>query len=243
MNSFISSFTPAAGLSFVVQDYETALLFRHGRYLRLLAPGKHRLWTSGHEVKRVDIRAQTLLVQGQELLTADQVVLKVNALATFRVADALTMHRASADPAGSLYLEVQLALRQVVAADAAETFLQQKTGLGEKLLALITPAATALGLKAERVDIRDVMLPADLKRSYMSALQQRQEALASLEKARAETAALRTLANAAKLMRDNPELLPLRYLQTLQEVGASPGNSLVLGLTDSDKLKAATAAK
>lgn len=239
MNSFISSFTPAAGFSFVVQDHETALLFRHGRYLQLLAPGKHRLWTSGHEVKRVDIRAQTLLVQGQELLTADQVVLKVNALATFRVAGALAMHRASADPASSLYLEVQLALRQVVAADAAETFLQQKTGLGEKLLALITPAATALGLKAERVDIRDVMLPADLKRSYMSALQQRQEALASLEKARAETAALRTLANAAKLMRDNPELLPLRYLQTLQEVGASPGNSLVLGLTDSDRLKTA----
>jgi len=84
-----------------------------------------------------------------------------------------------------------------------------------------------------------VMLPADLKRSYMSALQQRQEAQASLEKARAETAALRTLANAAKLMRDNPELLPLRYLQTLQEVGASHGNTLILGLTDSEKLKAA----
>lgn len=242
MTTFISSFQPFFGLGFVINDHETALLFQHGRYLRVLSPGRHRVWASGHEVKRVDTRAQTILVQGQELLTADQVVLKVNALATFRVADALAMHRASADPAGSLYMEVQLALRQLVAADAAETFLQQKTGLGEKLLALIAPAATVLGLKAERVDIRDVMLPADLKRSYMSALQQRQEAQASLEKARAETAALRTLANAAKLMRDNPELLPLRYLQTLQEVGASVGNTLVLGLTDSDKLKTAVKA-
>lgn len=239
MTTCISSFQPSFGLGFVINDHETALLFQHGRYLRTLAPGQHRLWSAGHEVKRVDTRTQTLLVQGQELLTADQVVLKVNALATFRVADALTMHRASADPAGSLYLEVQLALRQVVAADAAETFLQQKTGLGEKLMALIAPAAAALGLKTERVDIRDVMLPADLKRSYMSALQQRQEAQASLEKARAETAALRTLANAAKLMRDNPELLQLRYLQTLQDVGSSVGNTLVLGLTDSEKLKAA----
>lgn len=239
MTAFISSFHPSFGTSFVINDHETALLFQHGRYLRALAPGRYRLWAMGHEVKRVDTRAQTLLVQGQELLTADQVVLKVNALATFRVADALAMHRACADPAASLYMEVQLALRQVVAADAAETFLQQKTGLGEKLLALITPAAAALGLKADRVDIRDVMLPADLKRSYMSALQQRQESQASLEKARAETAALRTLANAAKLMRDNPELLPLRYLQTIQEVGSSMGNTLVLGLTDSEKLKAA----
>ncbi|MGV3659853.1 MAG: slipin family protein [Prosthecobacter sp.] len=236
MTTFISTFRPSAGFSFVVQDSEVALLFRHGRYIRTLAAGKHRLWTSGHEVKRIDHRGQTLLVQGQELLTADQVVLKVNALATFRVADALAMHRATNDPAGALYLEVQLALRQIVSADPAEDFLQQKAGHGDKLLALITPAATALGLKVDRVDIRDVMLPADLKRSYMSALQQRQEAQASLEKARAETAALRTLANAAKLMRDNPELLPLRYLQTLQEVGASVGNTLVLGLTDSEKL-------
>ena len=236
MNTFISTFRPAAGFSFVIQDHETALLFRHGRYLSVLAPGKHRLWTSGHEVKRIDYREQMILVQGQELLTADQVVLKVSAVATFRVADALAMYRASQDAAAVLYSEIQLALRQIVAAEAAEAFLQ-KTGHGAKLLELIADRAQSLGLKVDRLDLRDVMLPADLKRSFMSALQQRQEAQAGLEKARAETAALRTLANAAKLMRDNPELLQLRYLQTLQEVGTSMGNTLVLGLTDGEKLK------
>jgi regulator of protease activity HflC (stomatin/prohibitin superfamily) len=238
MNIFTSTFRPAAGFSFVIQDHETALLFQHGRYLSVLAPGKHRLWTSGHEVKRVDNREQMILVQGQELLTSDQVALKISALATFRVVDALTMHRAAQDPATMLYSEIQLALRQVVSVETAEAFLQQKTGHGAKLLELITDHAQSLGLKVERIDIRDVMLPADLKRSFMSALQQRQEAQAGLEKARAETAALRTLANAAKLMRDNPELLQLRYLQTLQEVGTGVGNTLVLGLTDSDRLKA-----
>jgi len=237
MNTFISTFRPAAGFSFVIQDHETALLFRHGRYLSALAPGKHRLWTSGHEVKRIDYREQMILVQGQELLTADQVVLKVSAVATFRVADALAMYRASQDAAAVLYSEIQLALRQIVAAEAAETFLQQKTGHGAKLLELIADRAQSLGLKVDRLDLRDVMLPADLKRSFMSALQQRQEAQAGLEKARAETATLRTLANAAKLMRDNPEILQLRYLQTLQEVGTSMGNTLVLGLTDGEKLK------
>jgi regulator of protease activity HflC (stomatin/prohibitin superfamily) len=237
MNTFISTFRPAAGFSFVIQDHETALLFQHGRYLRALEAGKHRLWSAGHEVKRIDNREQMLQVQGQELLTADQVVLKVSAVATFRVADALTMHRATQDAAAVLYSEVQLALRQIVAAEAAEAFLQQKAGHGTKLLELITDRAQSLGLKVDRIDIRDVMLPADLKRSFMSALQQRQEAQAGLEKARAETAALRTLANAAKLMRDNPELLQLRYLQTLQEVGTGFGNTLVLGLTDSERLK------
>lgn len=240
MNPLISTFRPATGFGFVIQDHETALLFKHGRYVGALPPGKHRLWTGGYEVKRVDVREQTMPVQGQELLTADQVALKISALAAFRVADPLMMHRATGDAAGALYTQIQLALRQVVAADTAEAFLQQKAGLGSKLLELVADRAGLLGLKVERVDIRDVMLPAELKRSFMSALQQRQEANAGLEKARAETAALRTLANAAKLMRDNPELLQLRYLQTLQEIGTGMGNTLVLGLTDSEKLTART---
>jgi len=240
MTTFTSILHPAPGFAFAIQDHEVALLFKHGRFVAALPPGKHRLWTGGHQVKRVDTREQMILVQGQELLTADQVALKVSALATFRVADPLTMHRAASDPAGALYTEVQLALRQIVAADAAEAFLHHKAGHGAKLLELTTARAALLGLKIDRIDIRDVLLPADLKRSFMAALQQRQEAHAGLEKARAETAALRTLANAAKLMRDNPELLELRYLQTLQEVGASVGNTLVLGLTDAEKLTAKT---
>lgn len=237
MNTFISTFRPSTGISFVIQDCETALLFQHGRFIRVLTAGKHRLWATGHEVKRIDTREQMLVVQGQELLTADQVALKISALAVFRVTDALALHRAANDVVAVLYTEIQLALRQLVAADIAETFLQQKAVHGEKLHGQVTARAQALGLQLDRIEIRDVMLPAELKRSFMSALQQRQEANAALEKARAETAALRTLANAAKLMRENPELLSLRYLQTLQEVGTSMGNTLVLGLTDCDKLK------
>lgn len=243
MTTFISHFRPLIARSFVVQDHECALHFKDGRYIGLLAPGKHRFWTTGHEVKSVDLRAQAIVVQGQELLTADQVVLKVSVLASFQVVDALAMHRATSEVTTVLYTDIQLALRQIVSAETAEVFLQQKADHGAKLLALVADRAKALGLKMERVDIRDVMLPADLKRSFMSALQQRQEAQAGLEKARAETAALRTLANAAKLMRDNPELLQLRYLQTLQEVGTGVGNTLVLGLTDSEKLKGSLSCK
>ncbi len=240
MNNLICTFRPIAGLRFIVEDHQTALLFRHGRFVRTLDAGTHRLWKGGHEVKRIDSREQMLVVQGQELLTADQVAIKVSALATFQVVDALKMYRATDDAIAMLYTEIQLALRQIVAPETAEAFLQTKAAHGAALLTLVTERAAELGLAVHRIDIRDVMLPADLKRSFMSAIQQRQEAQASLEKARAETAALRTLANAAKLMRDNPELLQLRYLQTLQEVGTSMGNTLVLGLTDSERLKAIT---
>jgi regulator of protease activity HflC (stomatin/prohibitin superfamily) len=236
MTTPLIPFRITPGFAFVVQEHESVLLFRHGKYVATLAPGRHRRWRRGYHALPVDLREQTLLVTGQEMLSADQVVLKISALTTFRIVDALALHRTTGDLDGTLHAEVQLALRQTVAAVTAEEFLQHKAGHGPALLARISPRATTLGLQIDRVEIRDVMLPADLKRSFMSALQQRQAAQVELDKARTETAALRTLANAAKLMRDNPELLPLRYLQTLQEIGSNPMNTLVLGLTDSDKL-------
>jgi regulator of protease activity HflC (stomatin/prohibitin superfamily) len=238
MTTYITTIQPVPGFAFVIRDYETALLFKHGQFVGTLDPGRHRFWTGGYEVVRADTRTQMLTVQGQDLLTADQVTLKVSAVAAYRVTDALATRSTTNDPAGVMHLEVQLALRQVLAADTADAFLQKKADHGGKLTELLARRAPLYGLTVDHIDIRDVMLPADLKRSFMAALQQRQEANASLEKARAETAALRTLANAAKLMRDNPELLPLRYLQTLQELGSSMGNTFVLGLTDSDKLAA-----
>lgn len=227
------------GISFTVQDYQSALLYRNGAYKATLTAGKYRFWNNGYTVMILDKRDQQLVVQGQEVLTSDHVVLKVSALATYRVVDALTLTRAIAEPYALLYTDLQLALREVVSASTAEDFLSQKNLQDEKLTALMTERCKQLGVEFHRVALRDVMLPGELKRSFMSALQQRQEAHASLEKARAETATLRTLANAAKLMRDNPELLQLRYLDTLNNLRDSKNTSLVLGLTDSDKLKVA----
>jgi regulator of protease activity HflC (stomatin/prohibitin superfamily) len=156
----------------------------------------------------------------------------------YRVADALKLHRSMEYPEAMLYADVQLALRQVVSTLSAEDFLSKKSGFAPELQHLLDERFQSVGLKLERADVRDVMLPADLKRAYTDALKSKQESHAALERARSETAALRTLANAAKLMRDNPELLSLRYLQTLAEVGAGVGNTLVLGLADADKLQA-----
>lgn len=222
-----------------IQEHETGLLFRDGQFVSELKPGKHEfLKKLGSEltVKTFDLRERQMLVQGQELLSADQVALKVSATVVYRVVDALKLHRAMEYPELLLHIDVQLALRQVVSTLSAEEFLQKKSSFTTELKSLLDQRFTNAGLKLERADIRDVMLPADLKRAFTEALKSKHEANAALEKARSEAAALRTLANAAKLMRENPELLSLRYLQTLGEVGAGTGNTLVLGLTEAAKL-------
>lgn len=231
--------------SVIVQEYETGLLFRDGQFVQELKPGKHEFKTEGAEpnaeggeltVKTFDLRVRSMVVQGQEVLSSDQITLKVSAVATYCVADALKLYRSVDVPESVLHAEVQLALRQVIGTLSAEQFLTKKSGFGAELKALLEQSFAIIGLRLERADIRDVMLPPELKRAYTDAFKSKQEAHASLEKARAETAALRTLANAAKLMRENPELLSLRYLQTLQEVGAGSGNTLVLGLTEAAAL-------
>ena len=234
--NLIQAFTPTTGFAFAVPDSSAALLFQHGKFVQQLAPGRYRLWKGGHQVVQYDLRLQQAIIQGQDLLTSDQVSLKISTALMFRVADPLVSYRAVADPTAVVYLEVQLALRQLVASMTSEEFLKSKASHGTALQETLRPRAEALGLVIDRIEVRDVMLPAELKKAFMAALQQRQEANASLEKARAETAAIRTLANAAKLMRENPELLQLRYLQTLGDIGAGKCSTLVLGLTDAEKL-------
>ena len=226
----------------IINEHETGLLFRDGQFVSELKPGRHEFRNRSRTeliVKVFDLRERSLQVQGQELLSADQVALKVSAVVAYRLVDALKLHRAMEFPEVLLYADVQLALRQIVATLSAEEFLAKKSGFATELKSLLDERFTSAGLKLERADIRDVMLPADLKRAFTEALKSKHEANAALEKARSETAALRTLANAAKLMRENPELLSLRYLQTLGEVGAGTGNTLVLGLTEAGKLSAA----
>jgi regulator of protease activity HflC (stomatin/prohibitin superfamily) len=98
------------------------------------------------------------------------------------------------------------------------------------MLELLAPRAVALGISLQKIEVRDIILPGDLKRAFAQTISAQKEGLANLERARGETASLRSLANAAKLMQDHPGLLQLRAIQAIE---ASKGNTITLGLADS----------
>ncbi|TLD69149.1 slipin family protein [Phragmitibacter flavus] len=217
----ISFQTIHRGIRYIVQDHQSALLFRHGRFQQPLAPGEHRFFRSGYTLTVFDQREQRLILQGQELLSADQVTLKVSSVVAYRVIDPLTTHRSADNAYAAFYSEAQFALREIVSENTAEAFLAAKADHATQLQKNLADRTQRFGIQILQAEIRDIMLPASLKKSFMSALQQRQESQAALEKARSETATLRTLANAARLIRDNPELLQLRYLETLQALSSN----------------------
>jgi regulator of protease activity HflC (stomatin/prohibitin superfamily) len=127
----------------------------------------------------------------------------------------------------ALYLELQLALREIIGSVDIDTVLNSRGELSKRLLEMTSSRVRDLGLRLVSVNLKDIMFPGKLKEMFAQVVNARKEGLASLEKARGETAALRNLANAAKMVESNPHLMQLRLVQAL---GGSSGNTLVLGM-------------
>lgn len=217
-----------------IHETEVGLRYRHGRYERLLEPGGHWLIGPALRVVRVDSRRRLLVVSSQEVLTSDSVQLRLSAVVAFRVADPPHAIHDVESYEQELHVAVQLALRTTVGEATAEDLLAQRLELGNRLTELVSERASALGLEVFAIDLRDVMLPGDVKTAFAEVLRARAEGRAALERARGESAALRNLANAARLIDDNPTLMNLRLLQTMAQDAGVPGTTrFVVNLPES----------
>jgi len=123
-----------------------------------------------------------------------------------------------------------MALREIVGKEKIDALLENRAGISARLMELTSKKASELGLKLISADAKDVMFSGEMKKVFAQVVKAQKEGQAALERARGETAALRNLANAARIMDDNPNLLQLRALQALTD---SSGNTLVLGLPNS----------
>lgn len=221
-----------------IHDYERGLRFSRGRLAGLVDPGLHITFGPLSEIRPLDVRPSMMPIEGQEVLTADGVAAKISLVARYEVGDPVAAMTRDAAWSRTLYLLLQLALRDAVTRRTLDETLAARRELGPEIRDAAAGRLAALGVELLEVEVRDVMLPGELKRSYASVLVARKEGEASLERARAETATLRSLANAGRTIADNPGLLQLRILQ---EIGASSGNTVVFGAPDAGLvLKAST---
>ncbi len=198
----------------------------------VLGPGRHVFWMgTGRTVQvvRADVREQQLDVSGQELMTADRVTLRLNALVTFRVVDARAALTVSGDHKASLYREAQLALRASVSRRTLDELLADKESLSAELVAALRAAVRPLGLSVKAFGLRDVILPGAMKELLNRVTEARTAAEAAVITRREETAAMRSQANTAKLLAHNPTLMRLRELETLERVAERGDLTVVLG--------------
>ncbi len=210
----------------VVHDFERGLRFQGGKLVGLAGTGSHVTIRPFSEMRLLDARPAIVPVDGQEILTADGVTAKISLTARYVVGDAVAALTRDADFRRTLYLLLQLALRDAVAGRTLEAVLESRRSLGPEVREACAARLAELGVELIEVEVRDVMLPAELRRAYSGVVAARKEGQVSLERARAETARLRSLANMGHMLDENPGLLQLRILQQL---GESPGSTVVFG--------------
>lgn len=214
-----------------VFEYQKGLLYQNGVFQRLLEPGAYRFYRPSSTVSMVDTRTASVTIGGQEIITADNVGLKLSLQLSYQVVDPVVATHSMQAWYTEIYTMAQLAARDVLSSLKVDEILQNKANVGEKIVEIVKPKAQVIGVNVSQVEIKDLMFPADLRKAFSDLIRARQEGLAALERARGEQAALRSLANAAKMLDGNPALMNLRILQTLSaSQGTTPPPTVVLGV-------------
>lgn len=196
-----------------------AVLYRDGQAVEALGPGRYRAWRAGGwGLVGVPLALQAIEVAVQDLVTADQVTVRVKPTVAVRVVDALVWVRERATAEAQVYAAVQLALREVVASRALDALLTEREALGRAVLERARELLPAVGLAIEVAAVKDIVLPGEVKDLLNKVTLARKEAEAEAIRRREEVASTRQLANTAKLLEQNPILTRLKELEALGEI-------------------------
>jgi regulator of protease activity HflC (stomatin/prohibitin superfamily) len=214
-----------------IEAAHAGLYFKDGRFIAALEPGTHAFWKNAGRVRVVDVdlKEQVADVAGQEIMTADKVTLRLNAVVTFRVADPLKAVTAVEDFRQALYREAQLALRAVIGTRTLDALLSEKDRVADELAGIVKGKASALGAEVLGLGIRDVILPGEMKDLLNKVTEAKKAAEAALITRREETAAMRSQSNTARIFEGNPTLMRLKELETLEKIADKAKLSVVLG--------------
>jgi regulator of protease activity HflC (stomatin/prohibitin superfamily) len=204
----------------VVESHEAGLLYVEGRLVERLPPGRHAHWTVNRkvEVKRLDLRPQAVEITAQEMLTRDRIALRVTLTAFRRIVDPERAVATVADVDAWLYRLVQFAIREAVAARTLDEVLSAKSALDAELRTYVTERLGETGIAVTELGVKDVILPGEIRELVNKVVEAERTAKANLIRRQEETAATRSLLNTAKLMEENPLLLRLKELESLERL-------------------------
>jgi len=211
----------------VLREYERAVIFRLGRLISAKGPGLIILIPIVDRMVRVDLRTVTLDIPPQDVITRDNVSLKVNAVLYFRVMDP---NKAIVEVEDYLFATSQLAqttLRSILGQHELDELLTHREKINQTLQDIIDQHTDPWGIKVSLVEVKHVDLPVEMQRAMAKQAEAERERRAKVINAEGEFQAAARLLEAAKTMAQSPVTLQLRYLQTLSEVAAE-NNSTTL---------------
>lgn len=220
----------------ILREYERGVVFRLGRLIGVKGPGIILLWPFIDKMVKVSLRTVVMDVPPQDIITQDNVSLKVNAVVYFRV---VQPQKAIVEVENYLFATSQLSqttLRSVLGQSDLDDLLSQRDKINQKLQQIIDSHTEPWGIKVSNVEVKQIDLPQEMQRAMAKQAEAERERRSKVIAAEGEFQASQRLADAAEILANQPSALTLRYLQTLREI-ATENNSTTIFPVPIDLLK------
>ena len=210
-----------------INEYERGIKFSKGKFIKLLEPGWRFIIPIFESYKKVDIRTKAVDVPEQDTITKDNISVRVNAVIYYKIFDA---GKALLEVENFYYAVSQLAqttMRNAIGSVTLDELLIEREKLSESICKIIDEATDPWGIKVENVELKDVLLPEEMKRVMAKAAEAEREKAAVITKAAGEVEASNNLAKAAKTMAETPGAMHLRTLSTLNDLSSDQSNTII----------------
>ena len=213
-----------------VQPYQRRPLYIDGQLVEILEAGRYGIIYKNHHVtyETIDLREQELSIVGQEVMTRDNVSLRINLMLKYKIVDVEKSVHAVQDLHNALYNEFQVTARHFVSALTIDDLLGSRKEASTQMKEKLTERAAEWGVEIVQANLKDLVLPGDMKTLLNRVIEAEKEAQANLILRREETAATRSLANTAKMLEKNPMLLRLKEMEQLKELAGHIGQLTIV---------------
>lgn len=211
----------------ILREYERAVVFRLGRVIGAKGPGIIILIPVIDKMVRIDMRTVTLDVPPQDIITKDNVTVKVSAVVYFRVLDSI---KAIVDVEDFHFATSQLAqttLRSTCGQGELDHLLSERDEINEQIQGILDKDTEPWGVKVSKVEIKEIDLPLEMQRAMAKQAEAERERRSKVINAEGEYQAAKRLNEAAAIIAENPGALQLRYLQTLQDIAAENNSTTI----------------
>ncbi len=220
----------------IISQWECGVVFRFGKFTKLIKPGLAWVIPVIDSVYHVDMRIRTMDVIPQEVMTKDSVPTKIDAVVYYKIFDAQKSITAVENFSYASTLLAQSKLRDIVGKYDLDTLLVSKDKISNEVLEVLQGPTDEWGVNVKSMEIKNIEIPDNMKRAMAKESEASREKKARLIKASAEEEASKMFANAAKTVAESPNALVLRQLQTWQEIGAEQNSLIILVPTEFAKI-------
>ena len=212
----------------IAREYERGVVFRLGRLIDLKGPGLFLILPFGVDrLTKIDLRVITLEVPPQEVITVDNVTVKVNAVIFYQVLDARSAVTRVFNYGVATSQKAQTTLRAVLGQHSLDDLLAKRESINQDLQQIIDQQTEPWGIKVSAVEVKDVELPQSMQRAIARQAEAEREKRAKIIAADGEFQAAQALANAAQVISTQPAALALRYMQTLLDMSSEKSSTII----------------